>query len=134
MINVNIMGNINLLGSCLPQMRNKEWGRVILISSVFSELNVPKNSIYCSSKSFLDRMVQVANKESVSKNITCNSIQLGYWDGGMCYRVPEEIQEKAKQKIGLKRWGSIDELFNTIKYMIENEYVSGTNLRIDGGL
>ena len=48
-------------------------------------------------------MVQVANKESISKNITCNSIQLGYWDGGMCYRVPEEIQEKAKQKIGLKR-------------------------------
>ena len=134
MINVNIMGNINLLGSCLPQMRHKEWGRVILISSVFSELNVPKNSIYCSSKSFLDRMVQVANKESISKNITCNSIQLGYWDGGMCYRVPEEIQERAKQKIGLKRWGSIDELFNTIKYMIDNEYVSGTNLRIDGGL
>tara|TARA_Y100000593_G_C4316758_1_gene341349 strand:- start:2739 stop:3386 length:648 start_codon:yes stop_codon:yes gene_type:complete len=134
MVNVNIMGNINLLGACLAQMRNKEWGRVILISSVFSELNVPKNSIYCSSKSFLDRMVQVANKESISKNITCNSIQLGYWDGGMCYRVPEEIQEKAKQKVGLKRWGSIDELFNTIKYMIENEYVSGTNLRIDGGL
>ena len=38
------------------------------------------------------------------------------------------------EKIGLKRWGRIEELYNTIDYIIENEYVSGTNLRIDGGL
>ena len=52
----------------------------------------------------------------------------------MCYRVPEEIQQKAKNKIGLKRWGSIQELYNTIEYIVNNEYVCGTNLRIDGGL
>ena len=45
---VNIMGNINIMASCLPYMRETGWGRVILISSIFSELNVPKNSIYCS--------------------------------------------------------------------------------------
>jgi len=52
----------------------------------------------------------------------------------MCYRVDEKYQEMAKEKIGLKRWGKIEELYNTIDYIIENEYVSGTNLRIDGGL
>ena len=47
MIDVNVTGNINVLAGCLPKMRDKGWGRVILISSVFSEMNVPKNSIYC---------------------------------------------------------------------------------------
>ena len=134
MIDVNVLGNVNILAGCLPHMREKGWGRVILISSVFSEMNVPKNSVYCASKAFVDRLAQNANKESIRAGVTCNSIQLGFWDGGMCYRVPADIQERAKNKIGLKRWGSIEELYNTIEFIIENEYVAGTNLRIDGGL
>ena len=134
MIDVNIKGNINIVSSCLPKMIEKRYGRIISISSVFSELNVPKNSIYCASKAFVDRFISNANKENVKFGITCNSIQLGYWDGGMCYRVDEKYQEMAKEKIGLKRWGRIEELYNTIDYIVENEYVSGTNLRIDGGL
>jgi len=134
MIDVNIKGNINIVSSCLPKMIEKKYGRIISISSVFSELNVPKNSIYCASKAFVDRFISNANKENVKFGITCNTIQLGYWDGGMCYRVDEKYQEMAKEKIGLKRWGKIEELYNTIDYIIENEYVSGINLRIDGGL
>ena len=134
MIDVNIKGNINIVSSCLPKMIEKKYGRIISISSVFSELNVPKNSIYCASKAFVDRFISNANKENVKFGITCNTIQLGYWDGGMCYRVDEKYQEMAKEKIGLKRWGRIEELHNSIDYIIENEYVSGTNLRIDGGL
>lgn len=134
MIDVNIKGNINIVSACLPKMIQKNYGRIISISSIFSELNVPKNSIYCASKAFVDRFISNANKENVKFGITCNSIQLGYWDGGMCYRVDEKYQEMAKEKIGLKRWGNMKELYNTIDFIIENEYISGTNLKIDGGL
>lgn len=134
MIDVNIKGNINIISACLPKMIEKNYGRIISISSIFSELNVPKNSIYCASKAFVDRFISNANKENVKYGITCNSIQLGYWDGGMCYRVEEKYQKMAKEKIGLKRWGTIQELYNTIDFIIENEYISGTNLKIDGGL
>ena len=134
MLDVIIKGNIHILAACIPSMIEKKWGRVISISSVFAELNVPKNSIYCASKAFVDRLISVANKENIKYGITCNTIQLGYWDGGMCYKVEQEYQDKAKQKIGLKRWGTAEELNSTINYMIETEYLCGTNLRIDGGL
>jgi NADP-dependent 3-hydroxy acid dehydrogenase YdfG len=134
MIDVNIKGNINIISTCLPKMIEKKYGRIISISSVFSELNVPKNSIYCATKAFVDRFISNANKENIKYGITCNSIQLGYWDGGMCHRVEEKYQEMAKEKIGLKRWGSIEELYNTVNYIVDNEYVCGVNLRIDGGL
>lgn len=134
MLDVNIKGNINILSSCLPYMRENGWGRVIGISSVFSEMNVPNNSIYCASKAFMDRLYSVANKENAQYGITCNTIQLGYWDGGMCYRVDPVLQDKAKNKIPMKRWGTIEELFNTINYIVDNEYVSGTQIKIDGGL
>ena len=134
MIDVNIKGNINIVSTCLPKIIEKKYGRIISISSVFSELNVPKNSIYCATKAFVDRFISNANKENIKYGITCNSIQLGYWDGGMCHRVEEKYQEMAKEKIGLKRWGSIEELYNTVNYIVDNEYVCGVNLRIDGGL
>jgi len=133
MVDVNIKGNINIISNCLPKMIEKKYGRIISISSVFAELNIPKNSIYCASKAFVDRLIGVANKENIKYGITCNTIQLGYFDGGMCYRVEEKYQERAKEKIGLKRWGKIDELYNTINYIIDNEYVCGSNIRIDGG-
>lgn len=134
MLDVNIMGNINILAACLPQMIEKQWGRIISISSVFAEINVPKNSIYCASKAFIDRLISTANKENIKFGITCNTIQLGYWDGGMSEMVEEKYINMAKEKIGLKRFGKTEELFNTIEYIIENEYVCGTNLKIDGGI
>ena len=134
MIDVNIKGNINVISACLPKMIQKNYGRIISISSIFSELNVPKNSIYCASKSFVDRFISNANKENIKFGITCNSIQLGYWDGGMAYRVEQKYQEMAKEKIGLKRFGKMEELYNTIDFIIENEYICGTNLKIDGGI
>jgi NAD(P)-dependent dehydrogenase (short-subunit alcohol dehydrogenase family) len=134
MLDVNIKGNINILSACLPHMIEKKWGRIISISSVFSEMNVPKNSLYCASKAFVDRLISVANKENIKYGITCNTIQLGYWDGGMCYEVEQKYQDMAKEKIGLKRWGSIEELYNTINYIIDTEYLCGTNLKISGGL
>jgi NAD(P)-dependent dehydrogenase (short-subunit alcohol dehydrogenase family) len=134
MIDVNIKGNINIISNCLSSMINKKYGRIISISSVFAELNVPKNSIYCASKAFVDRFVSIASRENVKYGITCNTIQLGFFDGGMCHRVDEKYQERAKEKIGLKRWGGIDELYSTINYIVDNEYVCGSHIKIDGGL
>jgi NAD(P)-dependent dehydrogenase (short-subunit alcohol dehydrogenase family) len=134
MLDVNIKGNINMLAACLPHMIERGYGRVIAISSVFSEMNVPKNSIYCASKAFVDRLIGTANKENVRFGITCNTIQLGYWDGGMAYRVDEKYVQMAKDKVGLKRFGTAEELYNTVNFIVDNEYVSGTNLKIDGGL
>ena len=85
-------------------------------------------------KSFLDRFVSNANKENVRKGVTCNSIQLGYWDGGMFYDVPEDLQQRAINKIGLQRCGQMEELVRTINFIVDTEYVSGTNLKIDGGM
>ena len=133
-IQTNIMGNVNLISSCLPKMRENNYGRIIIISSILSTKTVPGTSIYSSCKSFLDTLVRVSSSENIKKHITCNTIRLGYFDGGMCHRIPEEISETIKNSIGLKRWGKISELHSTIEYIIETEYFTGQNLNIEGGI
>jgi NAD(P)-dependent dehydrogenase (short-subunit alcohol dehydrogenase family) len=134
LIDVNIKGAINVVSSCLNSMREKKYGRIILISSVLSEKNVVGTSIYSASKSFLDKFVKNISLENIKYGITSNTLQLGYFDGGMTYQIPNNLLDNIKQDIGLNRFGSIEELINTIDFIIENEYVTGINLKIDGGL
>ena len=134
MLDVNILGNVKLLNKSLPQMRERGYGRVILISSVLAEKVIAGTALYSGSKAFIDNLVKTTSAENIGKGVTCNSIQLGYFDGGMCHRLPEKFVEPIKQSIGLKRWGSIKELHQTIEYLINTEYITGQNINISGGI
>jgi NAD(P)-dependent dehydrogenase (short-subunit alcohol dehydrogenase family) len=133
-IDVNIIGSMNILTNCLPQMRERNFGRIILISSILSSRPVAGTSVYSGCKAFIDNLVKTCSIENLSKGITCNSLQLGYMDGGLVYEIPTDIREKIKESIPLKRWGNIIELENSVRYLINTEYVSGCSLKINGGL
>ena len=133
-LEVNIEGNLNILANCLPTMREKKFGRIILISSILASKPVAGTGVYSGCKAFIDNLVKTCSVENLHHGITCNSIQLGYFDGGMTYDIPEKIREDFKGSIPLNRWGKIIELENTIRYLLNTEYVSGCSLKVNGGL
>jgi 3-oxoacyl-[acyl-carrier protein] reductase len=134
LLDVNIKGTINIVSTALKNMREQKYGRIILISSVLSEKNVAGTGVYSSCKSFIDKFVKNISLENIKYGVTANTIQLGYFDGGMTYRIPQEYLEPIKKTIGLQRFGRIDELIRTIEFLINNEYATGINLKIDGNL
>ena len=134
LLDVNIKGNVNLLAAALPKMRENNYGRIILISSVLVKTITIGTGLYTGSKAFIDSLVKTTSAENISKGITCNSLQLGYFDGGMAHRLPEKISETIKDSIGLKRFGTIKELYQTIEFLINTEYITGQNINISGGL
>ena len=134
LIDVNIIGNLNILSNCLSQMRKRNYGRIILASSVLSSRPAIGTSVYSGCKAFIDNLAKTCTLENLSKGITCNTLQLGYFDGGLVYEIPTAIREKIKESIPLKRWGTIEEIENTIRYLINTEYVSGCSMKVNGGL
>jgi len=133
-LDVNIKGTINLVSTALKGMRENKYGRIILISSVLSEKNIAGTGVYSSCKTFIDKLVQNISLENIKYGITANTIQLGYFDGGMTYKIPDDNLESIKKMIGLQRFGRIDEIVKAIYFLIENEYTTGINLKINGGL
>lgn len=133
-IDVNVKGNINILSSCLPKMRNKKYGRVIAASSILSDRPIVGTSIYSASKSFIETLYKTAALENINSNITCNTIQLGYFDGGLVYKIQEDLRQKIIDSIPAKRLGTIEELYNTIQYLINTPYINGSVIKINGGL
>ena len=58
---------------------------------------------------------------------------MGYFDGGLTERVPEDVLSNVLKSIPLKRLGYVSEMSNLIKTIIETEYINGTNISITGG-
>jgi NAD(P)-dependent dehydrogenase (short-subunit alcohol dehydrogenase family) len=134
MVDVNILGTVNLTSVALKKMREQNFGRIILISSVLAEKEVVGTSVYSSCKAFIDKFAKNASAENIKYGITVNTLQLGYFDGGMTYKIPENLLQPIKETIGLKRFGKIEELSSTISFLVENEYVTAANIKINGGL
>lgn len=133
-LNINILGTINVVSCCLSKMREKQFGRIILTSSILADHPVISTAVYAGCKGFVDSMAKTVAIENAVKNVTCNSLQLGYFDGGLTYKIPESFRETVKNNIPAKRWGTIEELANTIKYLIETGYMTGQNINISGGI
>lgn len=133
-IDVNIKGTVNVVSSCLNNMRQQQFGRIILVSSILADHPVMSTSIYAGCKGFVDSFTKTVALENAGKNINCNSLQLGYFDGGLTYKIPETFRDTIKNNIPSNRWGTIDELYNTIDYLIETGYITGQNINISGGI
>lgn len=133
-IDINIKGSVNIVSNCLNKMRERQFGRIILVSSILADHPVISTSIYAGCKGFVDSFTKTVALENANKNINCNSLQLGYFDGGLTYKIPESFRETLKNNIPAKRWGMINELYNTIDYLIETGYITGQNINISGGI
>ena len=134
LIDVNCMGAVNVLRGFITQREPYRYGRIIFMSSVFSEIDVKGYGVYSASKAFVDRLVRSAALEYAHLDITVNSIQLGYTGVGMGDGADDATKEKILSKIGAGRFVSPAEIARTIEYIIETPYLTGQNIRLDGGI
>ena len=133
-INVNLVGAFNAIHAVLPGMRERKYGRIINLSSVVYQKPVMGTSAYSASKAGLAGLTHTVALENAALGITCNCISLGYFDAGMISKVPKGVLESIKQGIPLGRLGRVEEIYNTVQWMIDTEYVTGQVVNLNGGL
>lgn len=133
-IEVNLIGTFNMISSLLPFMREQSFGRIINFGSVVAELPSPGVSAYAASKSALFGMSKSIAIENASKGVTINNINLGYSELGMISEVPEKFLEDIKKRIPSNKLCKPSDIFNTIEYLRNTEYVNGTEININGGI
>ena len=131
---VNLLGFVHVLRYALPGMRKKGGGSIIYFSSILAEKPVFGTGIYAATKAAGERLVEQCALENAKNNVRCNSIRAGYFDGGLTWRIPDEVREKIIQGIPLNRLGTEAELCMALAFLMDNEYVTGMHLKITGGL
>ena len=80
LINTNIVGTTLVIQSVIKEMIKNNGGRIVCMSSESSIRNHPFNSIYSSSKAFLDKLVKDLSVELGGANVKINSVAPGIID------------------------------------------------------
>jgi NAD(P)-dependent dehydrogenase (short-subunit alcohol dehydrogenase family) len=133
-VEINIKGITYAISCCLNNMRQRNFGRIIIASSVTVDRNVMGTSVYAASKAFFENLVKTLAIENGSKGITANCIQLGYMDGGLTYTLSKEYIDKTIESIPAKRLGKPEEIASTISFLVNTPYINGTTIKLTGGL
>ncbi len=121
----------------VPLMVEKEWGRIINISSVAGLHGYPGDTAYGSAKAGLIGFTKSLAKEVAKKGITANVVIPGYLQTDMTSVLfdTEEKIRSAIQGIPLGRAGKPEEVAELVSFLaFKGSYITGEVIRVDGGM
>jgi NAD(P)-dependent dehydrogenase (short-subunit alcohol dehydrogenase family) len=133
-ISANLDSAFLLAKHLLPIMREQLYGKIIFLSSVVPQIGVMGTAGYSSAKAGLWGLMKTLAKENATKNITVNTLNLGYFNIGMIKEVPQEALKEIIAAIPCKKLGDPVDIFSAIKFIFESTYMTGTSININGGL
>ena len=135
-INVNLRIPFRLIQSVIPKMKQQEYGKILNIASILGSISMPQRSAYSASKSGLIGMTKSVALEVAKYNILINCVSPGIINTDLTNRIlsKKNIQEKNKE-IPIGRLGNPSEILGLIIYLCskENTYLTGQDIKIDGG-
>ena len=130
-IAVNLKGAFNMIRYTAGLfIRNRE-GCIINISSVSGIMGNAGQCNYAASKAGLIGLTKTIAKELAPKGVRCNAIAPGFIATDM---TGNQTENPLLKMIPLGRMGSADDIAQAAAYLATAEYVTGTVMRVDGGI
>lgn len=109
-------------------------GVIVNISSISAKGNAGQTA-YSASKAAVEAMTKVWAKELGRFSIRSVAIAPGFMDtAGTKDALEEKMLTQWIEKIPLRRTGTVDEVVKTVKFAVENDFVNGEVININGGL
>ncbi|CAD7811170.1 3-oxoacyl-[acyl-carrier-protein] reductase FabG [Chryseobacterium aquaeductus] len=135
-LNANLLSAFLCSKEFIPEMRSQSFGRIINFSSVVAFTGTVGSAHYCAAKAGVVGLSKALSLELANKNITVNTVALGYFDRGLINDVSLPLQEDIKAKTPIKRFGQANEVGGLIKYILgkDAEFTTGQVFHINGGL
>jgi 3-oxoacyl-[acyl-carrier protein] reductase len=133
---VNVRGPMLLSRALLPGMRERGWGRIVNVSSVFGVVSRAGRASYSTSKFGLDGMTAALAAEAAPDGVLANCVAPGFIDTELTRRVLGEAGiAELVQQVPARRLGTPAEVAELVAWLAgpRNTFVSGQNVVIDGG-
>lgn len=133
-IDVNLTG-VFLCGRTAVEhmLEQGNEGVIVNISSISRAGNIGQSN-YAAAKAGVAALTTTWAKELARHNIRCAAVAPGYIETEMTQAIRPEVVEKIKGVIPLKRMGSVDNIADTVRFIFENDYLTGRVIELDGGL
>lgn len=133
-INTNLTSCFIMCKFVLDHMRKNKYGKIINISSISSQIGLLGQSNYAASKAAIIGFTKTLSNENAGLGITVNCISPGFIDTEMLKTIPENILNKYIETIPMKKIGTVNDIAHCVLFLIDNNYITGQNININGGL
>lgn len=142
-----VLAQIDVVSRLLPAMREREWGRIVGIGSSGIDQPIPGLTQSNAGRAALAGYLKTLSREVAADGVTVNMVLPGRIDTDRITQLDQArarstgqdqatVRQQSEQSIPAGRYGRPDELANMAVFLCSDKasYVTGTRIRVDGGL
>jgi acetoacetyl-CoA reductase len=133
-MDTNLTSLFNMSRNVIEGMRNRNFGRIINISSINGQKGQIGQTNYSAAKAGVIGFTKALAQENANKGITVNCVAPGYIATEMVKAVPEPVLQKIIATIPVGRLGEADEIARCVTFLAADEagFITGSTLTING--
>jgi acetoacetyl-CoA reductase len=132
---VNLASIFNMSRQVIDGMRERNFGRIINISSINGQKGQMGQTNYSAAKAGVIGFTRALAQETASKGITVNAVAPGYIDTEMVQAVPQNVLDRIIGGIPVGRLGKAEEIAACVAFLARDDasFITGACLTVNGG-
>ena len=134
-IHINLTSCFNMCQAVVAGMRQRQYGRIINISSINGQTGQYGQTNYAAAKAGIIGFTKSLALETASKNITVNTIAPGYIETDMLSHIKTDVLDKIIATIPVGRLGKPDDIADAVCFLAQESasFITGSTLSVNGG-
>ena len=134
-IHTNMDSVFNMTRQVIEGMRERNWGRIINISSINGQKGQAGQTNYSAAKAGMIGFTKALAMESANKGITVNCVAPGYTSTEMVSAIAPAVLEKIVGGIPVGRLGTPEEIAEITAFLVSDNasFITGATIAINGG-
>jgi NAD(P)-dependent dehydrogenase (short-subunit alcohol dehydrogenase family) len=146
-IELNLLAAVRCTRAVLPGMRERQWGRIVMVASLAAKYPDAALVDYAATKASLVTTGKALARKYGRDGVLVNSVLPGLIDTPMWERAADEIASarnegadevyaRMSSHVPLRRYGTADEVASVVAFLVSDaaSYVNGAAIDVDGGL
>lgn len=136
-LNVQLAAPFFMTQALAPQMKSRNWGRVINIASLQSYRAFANSAPYGAAKGGILQLTRAIAQEWSKFGITCNAIGPGFFPTALTAPVfnNPELVKMHSERTAIGRNGELNDIYGLAIFLASNAsaYITGQTIMLDGG-
>ena len=140
-LNLNLLSTVRMTRLVLPGMKERRWGRIVNISSIFGR-EYGGAPTYMAAKAAVIAVSKYLGLNLAPYNVLVNSVAPGSirfpgggWDRFVTTNTPEVVQDFISRNLPMGRFGWPEPVGELVAFLCSDQadLVTGASINIDGG-
>ena len=135
-MDTNLNSLFNVTKQVIDDMCDRNFGRIINISSVNGQKGQFGQTNYSTAKAAIHGFTMALAQELAGKGVTVNTVSPGYVGTDMVRAIRPDVLEKIIATIPVKRLGQPEEIASIVAWIASDDggYATGADFSLNGGL